>query len=62
MADILYLCNGRADCNKDANCFIQGGQCKYTKSIDQARNFVKDECDKFYIELPDLPIPVTNWC
>lgn len=60
MADILYLCNGKADCSNDAGCFTQGGQCKYTRFIDQAVNFVKDESDKFFIELPNPPIPIMN--
>lgn len=63
VTDILYLCNGRRDsCKDNAECYVKGGQCRYTQDINSAINFVKSQNRNFYMEVSNLPHHVTNWC
>jgi hypothetical protein len=39
---VLYLCDGRKDCEKEPwECYTNGGWCYHTNDITHAKNFYK---------------------
>lgn len=39
---VLYLCDGRKDCEKEPwKCYTNGGPCYHTDDIAHAKNFYK---------------------